>query len=549
MPSVFISYARSTEVKARRIAFALRDHGFDVWSDENLPAHRLYADVIQEELQNAKAVLVLWSADAVASQWVRSEADFARMSGSLVQARLEAASLPMPFDQVQCANLAEWEGEAEAAGWRQVIDSISALCSSSSRVSTLIVTPRAPVQPRGRSSDRPSLAVLPFTDLAPEAKIDFLADGMVEEIVTALARFRSFRVVTSGASQALRDDARSLRQIGQTLGARYLLEGVVRRAGQRVRVTAKLTDASESLSVWTERFEGEIDDVFELQDTIASAVAGQIEASIEVSETRIAQGRADSELSARDLYLLALPKIYSWQPDQARAALRLLERAIADEPEYARALAAAAFCHSQIYDFGGDGDLAPHVRAVEDYSRRALKADSNDPEVLNWVSVAPIHFTGNPGAVDALVDRALEANPNLPTLCNRSSFLKAFIGQPRLGLERVERAMRLDTRDASLPYNLMSKGICLFALEQFEDAVRLFTETHERIPDHPGTYFWLTAALAHCDRLDEAGKWLRSAPKDWHNPYLDMAHNPSLSRLLRSGLMKAGAKLPEPTAA
>ena len=99
------------------------------------------------------------------------------------------------------------------------------------------------------------------------------------------------------------------------------------------------------------------------------------------------------------------------------------------------------------------------------------------------------------------------------------------------------------------PCRRLSTGIWLFALGQFEDAVRLFTETHERIPDHPGTYFWLTAALAHCDRLDEAGKWLRSAPKDWHNPYLDMAHNPSLSRLLRSGLMKAGAKLPEPTGA
>src|SRR5579863_7569828 len=197
MSDVFISYARSTEAEARRLAEALRACGYGVWRDDQLPPHRAYSDVIEERLRAAKAVLVLWSAEAVKSQWVRAEADVARQAGTLVQLNLDGTALPLPFSQIQCEDLRDWTGDPHAPAWRKVTDSIADLIGVERRAAV----PEAIASARsvGRSG-RPSVAVLPFTNLSGDPEQEYFADGMVEEIATALARFKSIFVVAPGSS-------------------------------------------------------------------------------------------------------------------------------------------------------------------------------------------------------------------------------------------------------------------------------------------------------------------------------------------------------------
>ncbi|HEY2177752.1 MAG TPA: TIR domain-containing protein, partial [Caulobacteraceae bacterium] len=196
MSDVFISYARPTEGEATRIGEILRGLGYGVWRDDELPAHRDYSEVIEERLRAAKAVVVVWSVEAVKSQWVRAEADLAREAGTLVQLSLDGAPLPMPFNRIQCADLAGWKGDTGHPGWKKVALSVSALAGAGP-------APEAPPGPP--LSTKPSIAVLPFADLSPAKDQDYFCDGVVVEIVTALSRFRTLFVIASGSSLSYRD--------------------------------------------------------------------------------------------------------------------------------------------------------------------------------------------------------------------------------------------------------------------------------------------------------------------------------------------------------
>jgi len=309
MSHVFISYARSTAKEAQAVAAALRGLGHEVWLDDEIPAHRAYADVIEERLREAKAVVVVWSIEAVRSQWVQSEADKARESGKLVQLNLDGAKLPMPFDRIQCADLTGWSGDLDAPGWRKVAASIADLVGASQ--------PRPPPAPGLAAPplalpDKPSIAVLPFADPAGDKDGDYFADGMVDEIATALSRLPSLFVIDSGSSLSFRGAGRAPKQIAQELGVRYVLEGSVRRSGPRVRITVQLVDTVEGGQIWAERFDDTLEDVFALQDTIANAVAARIEPTIEAAETRRAQTRPTEDMRAYDLFLHALYLQRQW---------------------------------------------------------------------------------------------------------------------------------------------------------------------------------------------------------------------------------------------
>src|SRR5579863_10552372 len=234
MSDIFISYARSTEPQAKRVAEALRGLGYHVWRDDELPAHRAYTDVIEERLEAAKAVVVIWSAEAVKSEWVQSEADTARKDHKLVQLTVDGSKLPRPFDRIQCADLIGWTGDLEAPGWRKVVASVADLIGGAAP-SPPSVADALPLP------SKPSIAVLPFANLSGDPEQVYFADGMVAEIVTALTRFNSLFVIGSDSSAAYRGAGKSRKAIAGELGVRYVLEGSVRRAGARVRIIAQLS--------------------------------------------------------------------------------------------------------------------------------------------------------------------------------------------------------------------------------------------------------------------------------------------------------------------
>jgi len=328
MSDVFISYARSTVSQANAAAAALRAAGYSVWLDEDLPAHRPYAREIETQLALAKAALVIWSTEAVVSEWVLSEANRAREERKLVQVSVDGVRLPMPFDQIQCADLAGWSGDLAAAGWKKVVASVSELAGA---------VPRAPELGLGAPPARPSqasplLAVLAFDNLSGDPEMAFFSDGLSEEILDAVSRGSDLRVIARSSSFQFRGPDKAVRKIAADLGATHLLDGSVRRADARVRILAQLVDCSSETTLWSKRFDGDLQDVFSLQDGIAQAVAGAMKAAF-------APVRATLQIdpAAYELYLKAKDQGLGAQNVGLTLSerARLLEGVVVAAPEFA----------------------------------------------------------------------------------------------------------------------------------------------------------------------------------------------------------------------
>jgi adenylate cyclase len=256
MSEIFISYARSTEPLAQKIAEALRALGYEVWRDDDIPAHRAYADVIQERLHAAQAVVVVWSEEAARSEWVRSEAERARADRKLVQLTVDGAELPMPFDQIQCADLTDWAaGDLDTPGWRKVVGSIGDLTTRA----------RPAVSPAPQAAPAPrklSICVLPFDNMSGDAEQEYFSDGISEDIITDLSKVSALSVVARNTAFSFKGKAVKVTAVARELNVSHVLEGSVRKAGGRVRITAQLIDGAAGDHLWAERYDRDLSDIF-----------------------------------------------------------------------------------------------------------------------------------------------------------------------------------------------------------------------------------------------------------------------------------------------
>ena len=239
--------------------------------------------------------------------------------------------------------------------------------------------------------DKPSIAVLPFQNMSGDPEQEYFADGMVEEIITALSRIRWLFVIARNSSFTYKGEAVDVKQVGRELGVRYVLEGSVRKGGNRVRITAQLIDALTGTHLWADRFDGSLEDIFALQDRVAISVAGVIEPALQAAETARSVNRPTNDLTAYDLYLRAYPTLWS-SARQIPQALRLLEQAIARDPRYGPALAVAALCCFRLlYDDRSEDPEADRLKGAE-YARRALEVAGDDPGVLANAAYALAFF-------------------------------------------------------------------------------------------------------------------------------------------------------------
>src|SRR5258708_3558463 len=233
MSDIFISYARSTEAQAQAVAEALRGLGYGVWRDDELPAHRAYAEVIEERLRSAKAVVVMWSAEAVKSQWVRAEANVARAAGTLVQLRLDNTVPPLPFNEIQCADLVGWTGDLGAHGWKKVAASVAELIGAIAAQPT----PSPAVRKR-------SICVLPFANMSGDPEQEYFSDGISEDIITDLSKVSALEVCARNTAFTFKGKSMKVPDVARELGVSHVLEGSVRKAGGRARITPQLIDSS-----------------------------------------------------------------------------------------------------------------------------------------------------------------------------------------------------------------------------------------------------------------------------------------------------------------
>jgi TolB-like protein/class 3 adenylate cyclase len=350
--------------------------------------------------------------------------------------------------------------------------------------------------------DKPSIAVLPFANMSGDPEQEYFADGMVEEIITALSRIRWLFVIARNSTFTYKGRAIDVKQVGRELGVRYVLEGSVRKAGGRVRITGQLIDAATGTHLWADRFDGSLEDVFELQDKVASRVAGVIEPALQAAETARSAGRPTADLTAYDLYLRASAMVLS-SARRIPEALRLLERAIERDPRYGPALAWAAFCCFRLLLDGRSEDPAADRLKGADFARRALEVAGEDPGILTNAAFALAYFGEDIGAMMALVDRALALNPSYARGWHISGALRIWAGQPDLAIEHTEAALRLSPR-ARTGTSLANLGIAHFFSRRFDEAVPKLLLAIQEDPSYAWPYRCLAACYAHMGRLDDA---------------------------------------------
>jgi adenylate cyclase len=395
--------------------------------------------------------------------------------------------------------------------------------------------------------DRPSLAVLPFQNMSGDPEQEYFADGMVEEIITALSRVRSFFVIARNTSFTYKGKAVDVKQVGRELGVRYVLEGSIRKAANRVRITCQLIEASSNRQVWADRFEGALDDIFELQDRITESVAGAIQPSILVAEIeRIKRERPES-LDAYDCVLRALPHVWALDRTANSLALKHLTRAVEIEPNYPLALSMSAWCRAQQRIYGWAADSREARAETLRLAKSAGDMSSDDPMVLTMLCAAH-SVIGDLDVASALIEKALALNSNSALAWARSGVLKVYLDQPELAIEHFQRAMRLSPFDP-MNFNVhFGMGMANFGAARYEDSLRCWKKGLLERPDLDWPLRSVAACLGVLGRISEAHEVVRqvlqAAPDMTVSKHVAiMPHRGDYPQRIAEGLRKAG--LPE----
>jgi TolB-like protein/class 3 adenylate cyclase len=393
--------------------------------------------------------------------------------------------------------------------------------------------------------DKPSIAVLPFTNMSGDPGQEYFADGMVEEIITALSRIRWLFVIARNSTFTYKGQSVDVKQIGRELGVRYVLEGSVRKAAHRLRITAVLIDAATGAHLWADRFDGSLEDIFDLQDKVALSIAGVIEPTLQAAEIRYSAERPANDLTAYDLFLRARAAASSYEREHLARALDLLEQAIAREPRYGLALAVAATFRVDLenYDWVDDREEEENRRAAIALAREALSAAADDPGVLGRAAMVLGRFGEDIDAALALIDRALVLNPSFAYAWYWSGWLRLFAGQADLAIKHFETSMRLNPR-SQRGFHLAGIGFAHFLNHRFEDALAVLRVSLEEVPAFTPAYRTLAACYAHMGRLDEARLILKrlAALTPVVAPTANPFRHPEHGELFLSGLRLAAGE-------
>jgi len=408
---------------------------------------------------------------------------------------------------------------------------------------------REPPTPALALPDRPSIAVLPFLNLSGDPAQEYFADGVVEDIITALSRIRWLFVIARNSSFTYKGRAVDVKQVGRELGVSYVLEGSVRKAANRVRITGQLIDAAAGAHLWAERFEGTLDDIFELQDEMATSVVGAIAPQLERAEIERAKRKPTASLSAYDFYLRGMAKLNQGTREAIDEALALFAEAMRLDPDFASAYAMAAWCHFWRKANGWMTDRPTEIAAGARLARRAAELGSDDAVALARSGHAIGHLAGDIDGGIALLDRARMLNPNLAAAWFLGGFLRVWHGEPDGAIEHFAQAMRLSPLDPEM-YR-MQAGMAaahLFA-GRFDAASSWAEKSFRDLPSFLMVVAVIAASHALAGRTDEARQAMRHLRQ--LDPALRIAnlgdwlpiHRPEDLATFADGLRRAG--LPE----
>ena len=528
--------------------------GYEVWWDDEPPVHRPFAPILQERLDTAKAILVIWSSDAVDSDYVRGEAEAGRSARKLVQISIDGTVPPLPFNQTQYADLNGWDGATDVPGWRKVLASIAELValpaerpgaaaattqsdgSNRSRAGRLVIglavvlvvgvatalwreashraasssntastDSAANVGPPAKAADvfgnRPAVAVLPFENRSDDPSDAIFADGLVEDLIGRLSAWRYFPVIARASSAQFRGDI-DIKRVAAALGVRYVVQGSVRRAADRIRVSAQLIDAQTSATVWSQTYDRQLAGVFDLQDDISSAIAAPLVGDLTRAESNRAKKRDPQSLDAWTLYQLGYERLEKLTPSDVAAARPLLERAVAQEPQFAAASARLAEVYIWEHQYAQNDDdplLGEAVRAA----RQANTSDPSDALGYEALSFALLLQRDTAGGLEA-AQRSVELNPSSPLGWSMLGYAQWAAGDPRAAIESCERAFRLSPNDPMANAIRETQSEAYWEIGEYDTGLQLARAIIASNPDYFWGYVDIALNASSLERLDDA---------------------------------------------
>jgi TolB-like protein/Tfp pilus assembly protein PilF len=354
--------------------------------------------------------------------------------------------------------------------------------------------------------DKPSIAVLPFQNMSGDPEQDYFADGIVEEIITALSRFRQLFVIARNSSFTYKGRLVDVKQIGRELGVRYVLEGGVRKVADRVRITAQLVDALTGVHLWADRFDGALENIFELQDRVTESVVGAIAPRLEQAEIERAKRKPTESLDAYECYLRGMASYYQWTREGNEETLRLFYRAIELDPDFALAYAAAASCFVQRKNENWMTDRPSEITETARLARRAVSLGQDDAVALCTAGFALSYVAHEAEAGVASIDRALVLNPNLAAAWAWSGTVRYWLGKPDLALEHLARAMRLSPLDRRMPRMQGLTAHAHFVAGRYDEASSLAETVLRAWPEAHSPLRIAAASHALAGRMEEAKK-------------------------------------------
>jgi adenylate cyclase len=439
--------------------------------------------------------------------------------GVNVAARLEAASDPggicisrMVRDQIRdkLAYAFEDLGEQSVKNIARPVR-VYALCPEAVADLPASSVPPAPLisQPSLALPDKPSVAVLPFTNMSNDPEQEFFADGIVEDIITALSRYPSLFVIARNSCFTYKGRAVDVKQVGRELGVRYVLEGGLRKAGNRIRVTAQLHEAETGKHVWAERYDRDIADIFALQDEITEAVTIAIAPAIADAEQQRAMRKPPGSLDAWAAYQRGLWHVSKATPDDNALAQKFFQQAIDLDPNFSGAYGGLALALQAAPNFERRG-LLETLSSAEAVARQAVALDGGNAEARSYLGQA-LWMRGDYEGALAEAERALATTPNLALAHHMLGAALIFSGRPKEGLAALERSIRLDPRHPRSAVRLHHVAIGLYFCRDYEAAIEAAKRTIRAYPEFPNTYRWLAAALGQTGRIEEAKEALEKA--------------------------------------
>ena len=358
--------------------------------------------------------------------------------------------------------------------------------------------------------DKPSVAVLPFTNMSADPEQEFLADGIAEDVITALSRYPSLFVIARNSSFTYKGHPVDVKTVARELGVRYVLEGSLRKSGNRIRVTAQLVEAETGRHVWAERYDRDLADIFAVQDEITGAVTIAIAPAIADAEQQRALRKPPESLDAWAAYQRGLWHFSKFTADDNLVAQRFFQQAVDLDATFTggySGLAGAQFWAAGVF---GARSLLEVQKPVEALARQAVALDSADPAARSWLGIT-LFLSGDLGGATDEIELALAISPNLALAHGMRGVTLIYSGRPKEGLAAIQESIRLDPRDPTRAFFLQNVAVGLYFSREYEAATEAANRTIRLVPQYPNTYRWLAAALGQLGRTAEAQEALQKA--------------------------------------